>query len=187
MVHEDEPAFAKLLETSLEQKRVWLKKTGRPVSKFDDRRIQRMLAEPRTTADQSNGSIAFSLNLDGVPIATEIGFRRMGHYYSYLGSFDWAKRDYSPGKLLLEDTIAWAIDNNIETYDLLGNPSPYKETLADHRIPLAAYAHGKTLIGKAYARFWRPRIRPSVKHTISSLPVSLRQTLFGAAGRFLTK
>jgi len=182
-----DPGFGELLNTSLKQKRVWLEKTGRLANKFDDERIQRILAEPGTGESGASGSVAFSLNLDGVPIATEIGFRRMTHYYSYLGSFDWAMRDHSPGKLLLEDIIAWAIDNDIETYDLLGNPSPYKETLADLRIPLVAYAHGKTMIGKVYARFWRPRIRPSLKQTIASLPVGFRQTLFGAAGRFLTK
>ncbi|MGB7335846.1 MAG: GNAT family N-acetyltransferase, partial [Salaquimonas sp.] len=175
-----DPSFQKFCEIALEQKRIWLENTGKPSGKISDSRMKRMLGELGADVGSQSGAIAFVLLLDNKPIAIEIGFWRKDHYYSFLGSYEWSMAEFSPGKLLLEDAIIWCIDNKFAVYDLLGNPTPYKEALANHRIPLIAYAHGKTIIGNVYARYWRPRVKPSIKQTLATLPIQIRQMLFSA-------
>lgn len=183
----EDPKFSELLGVAIGQKSEWLERTGRPAAKVADPRFERMLGELGVDASASSGAVAFALSINDTPIAIEIGFWRLDHYYSYLGSFDQRWADYSPGKLLLEEAIGWAIDNGFSGYDLLGNPSDYKNAMATRNIPLVAFARGKTLAGSAYARFWRPRVKPSVKQTIAALPVSIRQTVFGAAAKIMTR
>ncbi len=180
-----DPSFSKLCEIALRQKRLWLEQAGLPVSRLEDDRMLGMLGELGVDTGKHSGAVAFSLSLDNEPIALEIGFWRHDHYYSYLGSYDLEMAEYSPGKLLMEDAIGWSIENGFNCYDLMGNPTPYKEALADMRIPLVAFAHGNTLLGDIYARLWRPRVKPSIKQTLASLPVSLRQTVFSSAARFI--
>ena len=182
-----DPHFYFLCELALQQKLVWLEKSGLPYGKLEDKRMLRMLGELGVDNGTHSGVVAFALNLDGKPVALEIGFWCHDHYYSYLGSYDWEMRAFSTGKLLMESAIGWAIDRGFSAYDLLGNPSEYKDALADKRIPLAAYAHGKTLAGSAYARIWRPRVKPSIKQSITTLPAALRQCLFTIFNRNRSK
>lgn len=182
-----DPRFHDFCEIALQQKQSWLEASGLPTARLEDERMLRMLGELGIDTGTNSGVIAFALCLDDKPVALEIGFWRHDHYYSYLGSYDWDMREYSPGKLLMEDAIGWSIENGFATYDLLGNPSEYKEALADTRIPLVAYAHGKTLAGSAYARLWRPKVKPSIKQTIASMPLALRQGVFALAGRGRSK
>lgn len=175
-----DPSFQKLCEIALEQKRIWLENTGKPSGKITDNRMKRMLGELGGDNGTKSGAIAFALVLNKKPIALEIGFWRSRHYYSFLGSYDWSMASYSPGKLLLEDAITWCIDRNIGVYDLLGNPTEYKDALANHKIPLVAYAHGKTIAGGAYARYWRPSVKPSIKQLLVKMPTSIRQLVFSS-------
>ena len=46
------------------------------------------------------------MSLDGKAIAIEIGFIFKHHYYSYMGAFDLAWRDYSPGKVQMREMIS---------------------------------------------------------------------------------
>lgn len=181
IIEGDDPAFSRIIDRATEQKATWLRETGLPEARIRDERVVRLLRELGGNSHGSSGAMAFVLELDGRPLAIEVGFWRHRHYYSYLGSFDWEMREYSPGKLLLEDAICWSIDNGFESYDLLGHPSDYKDSIANLTTPITAYARPKTWLGSAYARLWKPHVKPTVKMGIKALPAHYRQQLFRLA------
>ena len=175
------PTFNEYLKIALGFKSKWLEKTGRPTQKLDDTRINQMVSQLGVDTSHASGVLAFVHFLDDAPVAIEIGFWRLGHYYSFIGSYDWEFGRFSPGKILTEDVLEYLIANDFACYDLLGNPSDYKDNISSETKPIVAFAKGKTLVGSAYASFWRPKIKPSAQQTIASLPVGIRQLIFGLA------
>ena len=127
--------------------------------------------------------LASAITLDGRPIAVEIGFRWFGRFYSYLGSFDWELRDYSPGKVQLEEAIRWCLEQGIEAYDLLGEPAAYKSGWSNMSTSLKTYRLEPTLRGKAFASVWSRSIRPAAKSMMQAAPLGLRTRLAPIAER----
>jgi len=66
------------------------------------------------------------LLVDGVTIAADISLVSGNRCYSDYGSFDlqWAK--YSPGALLMNETIQWAFGKNVDFFDLGRGADDYK-------------------------------------------------------------
>jgi CelD/BcsL family acetyltransferase involved in cellulose biosynthesis len=167
--------FRETVARSLRLKAHWLEATGKPVSNIADSRTEAFLSALDGDADEPSGAVASALLLDGEPIATEIGFCRSGHYYSFLGAFDWDRRDFSPGKIHLEAVLKWAFDAGLSKFDLLGHPSAYKQHWSNSTAGLAGYGAARTLKGAAYARLWRPNLKPFAKQAFERLPLSFRR------------
>jgi CelD/BcsL family acetyltransferase involved in cellulose biosynthesis len=110
-------------------------------------------------------------------VALELGFLRRRHYYSYMGSFDWDLRDLSPGKVQMEMTVCWLIDNGAEAYDLLANPAEYKQSWSNREIALKAFAVPFSWKGRVYAGTWLTRLRPALKRLWHAAPLAWRRML----------
>jgi CelD/BcsL family acetyltransferase involved in cellulose biosynthesis len=86
-----------------------------------------------------NGPVHLSaLTIDDRIIASHWGLTMGDRFYSLMPAFDsdphWAR--YSPGRILLEDLIAWSIKNGFKTFDFGVGDEPYKDEYCEETIPL---------------------------------------------------
>ncbi|MCF3638596.1 GNAT family N-acetyltransferase [Rhizobium sp. TRM95111] len=167
--------FVPLVHRCVAMKRRWLKETGRVSLGFAYRDFEGFLASLEGDARRMEGACLFALTAGGRLVAAEIGFLQKGHYYAYIGAFDWDLRQVSPGKTQMDMTVCWLIDRGVERYDLLGNPADYKESWSDRTVRLETFALPLTWKGRLYARFWIPRLRPALKRLFERLPEGLRR------------
>lgn len=167
---------------ALRMKNVWLANTGK---------ISRALSMPGNAIFLSSlpvspggtgRALATVLNVSSIPVAIELGFERSGDYIGYLGAFDWEMRGYSPGKVQMDLTLRWAIENKIKSYDLLGNAASYKDDWSNIEVPLLSYVSAQSVLGAARAELWVKRLRPALKNTLEGLPDSKRRALTSALG-----
>lgn len=169
-------AYGRLARTAMEFKQVWLRKTGRLSTGLAMPGHGEYLAS-LSARDNGDGPLLFALCMKDAPVALEIGFLRNGHYYSYLGSFDWSWASHSPGKVQMEMTVCWLIANGVKTYDLLANPAGYKQTWSNRSVPLSTFVMSHTLRGHMYSQMWLSGARPALKKVYSALPEDVRAGL----------
>lgn len=169
--------YGELVRIGIAMKRSWLEETGRPTQALNLPHVPEFLASLSNNAAGDNGAVAAALMLDGRPIAVEIGFLYHRRFYSYLGAFDWDLRDYSPGKVQLEEALRWCIERGVEVYDLLGDASSYKSDWCNVTTPLTTYRAAHTLYGRAYLGVWRDTVRPAMKRAFERMPLGLRARL----------
>ncbi|HEX9697527.1 MAG TPA: GNAT family N-acetyltransferase [Actinomycetota bacterium] len=67
-----------------------------------------------------------SLDMDGTPVAMLYGFSDGRRWELYNSSYDHAKRDLSPGMVLVAETIKLAAEEGCETFDFLRGAEDYK-------------------------------------------------------------
>lgn len=167
--------FSEAIDTFLDHKRDWLRETakrGHAIAAPDFNRFLAALPGDRKTR---SGACFFLLKAGDRMAAGELGFVHHGHYYAYLGAFDWALRDTSPGKTQMDMTVGWLIEQGVKTYDLLGHPTDYKESWSNRTMGLQTYALPASFAGKAYAGLWTARLRPCLQQVYRSLPYQLRR------------
>ena len=173
----DHPEFAGLVALGVAMKRRWLAETGRYSTGFSMSGIEDFLANLSGCPKQREGACLSVLRAGDCVVALELGFLTRRHYYSYMGSFDWDLRDLSPGKIQMEMTVCWLIDNGIEAYDLLANPADYKQSWSNREIVLEAFAVPLSWKGRVYAVTWLARLRPALKRLWGAVPITLRRML----------
>lgn len=175
-----QPGFGDLVAAGIEYKRDWLTKTGRATRALNLPYVIEFLSE--LPSDGANaGAVAAAVTLDGRPIAVEIGFLWHRRFYSYLGSFDWQLRDYSPGKVQLEEALRWCIERGVTAYDLLGDPATYKSDWSNRSTPMSIFRAAPTLRGKAFVSIWSNAIRPAAKRLFEATPKGMRSRLIPLA------
>ncbi|MFC3075802.1 GNAT family N-acetyltransferase [Shinella pollutisoli] len=170
-----DPGFAPALAECLRLKREWLRETGRLSIGLGQAGVDGFLASLTGSRQARAGACLSVLSAGGRLAAGELGFLHHGHYYAYLGAFDWALREASPGKVQMDMTVAWLIGEGVSTYDLLGNAADYKEAWSNRTLRLDTYAVPANLTGRAYAGLWTARLRPGLKRLYESMPHTLRR------------
>lgn len=118
----DQEGFADLVIRAFAMKRDWLEQTSRNDSKFTIDGYEDCIKALPGDHQQHEGAVATFLSVDNKPVAIEIGFARKGHYYAYIGAFDWGWRDFSVGKIQMEETLSWAVD--VALANMICWPSP---------------------------------------------------------------
>jgi CelD/BcsL family acetyltransferase involved in cellulose biosynthesis len=156
-------------------KREWLRETGRLGTGLAFEGFDRFLSSLPGGRTPLSGACLSVLKAGDRLAAGELGFLHHGHYHAYLGAFDWALRDASPGKTQMDMTVCWLIERGIATYDLLGNPADYKDSWSNRTLTLQTYAVPASLAGRAYASLWTARIRPGLKRVYAAMPHRLRR------------
>ena len=169
--------FCALFDKAQALKVAWLREAALNDSKLSCKRFRNFVCSLSGSATQQDGCVAAALYLDKKPIAIEIGFCRNGHYYSYLGAFDPDYSNLSPGKALICEVLKWAFENGISSYDLLGNPTQYKQDWSNRTIDLASYRVGLNLLGAFYCLGTEARLRMVLKNLQEQLPAGLRRFL----------
>ncbi len=169
MVWPEDARFADLIDRGLAFKRRWLDEMQLAAPGFARLQRRGFLEALPGRGDRPAGACISVMSVGGRPVAIELGFVRHRHYYAFMGSFDWDERDASPGKVQMDMTIGWLIDNGVESYDLLANQASYKESWSDRRLPLSCYAIARTLRGRVYLRLWLAWLRPVAKRGAARL------------------
>ncbi|MBP2461096.1 MULTISPECIES: GNAT family N-acetyltransferase [unclassified Rhizobium] len=182
MIWPSDQRFAEYVRDCAAMKRVWLRETGRSSSGFSFDGLDDFLASLTGDAALLEGACLSILRAGDVTVAMELGFVRAGHYYAYLGSFDWSLRHLSAGKVQMEMTVCWLIDNGIKTYDLLGGDGAYKQSWANQKLVLNGYSLPFSWKGRLYAQAWLPVIRPFAKRVYFTIPESWRRFVSGIQG-----
>jgi CelD/BcsL family acetyltransferase involved in cellulose biosynthesis len=165
----DDAGYCESVDACLSMKAMWLSATGRISQGLEQDGHCQFLK-----AMAGQGPLAFVLKLAGRPIAVELGYLQAGHYYAYMGAFDWSLRNLSPGKLQMHKSICWLISQGALTLDLLANPTEYKQHYASHGTALTGYAVNRTWRGQLYTALWTRRTKPRLKRLFSALPDTWR-------------
>jgi CelD/BcsL family acetyltransferase involved in cellulose biosynthesis len=151
-------------------KQQWLAATGRLGLGLKHAGHEAFLKNIPRLTEVGDGPLAFVLSIAGKAVAIELGFLQRGHYYSYMGAFDWELRQQAPGRLQMHETICWLIGQGAVSLDLLANPTEYKRDVASRSISLASYSKSYTLRGHVYASFWTGWGKPQLKRTLAAIP-----------------
>ena len=167
-----EVGYTDLIERALEMKFEWLEHTGRNDEKLKIEGLKQTLAG--LASEGANQALVQSLMVDDRPVAIEIGFLQCGHYYAYVGAFDWDMRDYSVGKVQMEQAVLWAIENGVEKYDLLAEPAGYKDSWSNLVVTLQNRTIARSIKGQLYGVVWQHHVRPRVKALFNNLPSDWR-------------
>lgn len=187
MVWPEDPRFAGLVGECIAMKRIWLQETGRASSGFSFEGFERFLAGLAGDAASRSGAALSVLRTGEKVAAMELGFLKSEHYYAYLGSFDWSIRHLSPGKVQMEMTVCWLIENGVKSYDLMGGDGDYKQSWSNRDVALKGYSLPFSWKGWLYAEAWLNIARPLAKRIYWSVPEKMRRfaTRFQALGLFI--
>ncbi len=167
----DHAQFGDMVRLGTEMKRRWLAETGRFSVGFSMSGYEDFLASLDGDGETLSGACVSVLRAGDRIVAIELGFISNRHYYAYIGGFDWDLRDLSPGKVQMEMTVGWLIDNGVASYDLLINPADYKKSWTSRAIEVSTRAEALTWRGHIYATAWLPTVRPALKRIHQTTPV----------------
>lgn len=147
---EHEPAPEGLDETvhwMNERKREWMDERGFVVGHGIEEEHGTSLIDIIRDGAAAGHTLVSRLSVNDQLIAASVNFLSNGRMYYDYGSFDlrWAK--YSPGSLLLRETIRWAVDNGVETIDLARGTDHYKLKWSDGEVPVSDYMIARTTLG----------------------------------------
>lgn len=181
--------YSELVELALQWKIVWLGETGRRASVLSQAATKSFLSklqgmEPDTKGERTlpTGSVLGALTLDGKPIGIEIGMCLDGHYYSYLGAFDWEYKKLSPGKIQIEMAQKWAKEAGLKKFDFLGDPADYKTNWTDTKGLLESRSFPLTARGFFYCVFWKAHLRPLARTLFNKMGIRHRARLLKVLG-----
>lgn len=144
--------FGRIVEAMFAQKERRYKETG----------TRNILADINTRAFYSElgecvgGDVKVHLSalmLDGEILATHLGAFHRGRFYYLFPAFageGWAK--FSPGRLLLENLVQWAIANQLRIFDFTIGGEAYKEIWCDLQMPLYRIVEPLNFRGQVFAR-----------------------------------
>jgi CelD/BcsL family acetyltransferase involved in cellulose biosynthesis len=178
IVWPDNPEYGPLVRRAIEMKREWLKATGR----FNVGMMagsENFLSRLSGSEEHRSGAVMSVLRVGGQVVAIEIGFLQNKHYYGHIGSFDWDFAAFSPGKIQIEMTIHWLIDQGIARYDFLANATDYKRSWSNLSEPLKSFAVPFSFKGRIYAEAWLPSIKPAIKRAYYAMPAGIRRLMTG--------
>ena len=161
--------YKDIVQTALAWKQDWLTTRGQPMANDKKERLLNLLSNLSGSGmDEGStveGALALKLSVDGVPVAVEIGFVQHGHYYSYLGAFDPAWDNLSPGKVQIFLAKQWAIEQGLKAFDFMGGGGDYKAHNANKEVKLVSVCVPSTWMGHLFCRFWLTGLRPNL-HSI---------------------
>lgn len=167
---------AALVEQAFAFKRDWLAARGLYGRALIDNRTEECLATLAGDEAAKSGLAVSCLSVGGEVAAIEIGFRRAGRHYAYMGTFspDFAK--HSPGFVVTELTIRDCVEAGLSEYDPLPPADEYKLAWSNKRVGVRDY--GVVLSWSGYpALAWAAVIRPAAKALYERLPLKLRRGL----------
>ena len=178
--------YRDLVELSMKWKRIWLHETGRRATVFSQNRTKNFLLNLSGVEGDDitppKGAVLGVLSLDDVPIGIEIGMCLDGHYYCYLGAFDWQWRKLSVGKIQIEEMQIWAKQVGLNKFDFLGDPAEYKTSWTNTTDALESRFIPLTMRGFFYSVVWKTYLRPASRIIFNKLNASNRSKLLKLLG-----
>lgn len=159
----------------------WLRRTGRQESvlssSFFCDFLARLSGDDASGLNGPEGALCGVLTVDDQPVAIELGACLGGHYYSFLGAFDWNFRPYSVGKIQIEEHQKWAKLAGVRKFDFLGDPAEYKGSWVSTTDSLECRSFPQSPFGYLYCVVWKARLRPQLRKVFHQLGDSGRVKL----------
>lgn len=140
------------LDWVLARKSAWLQRRGLANERLLSRRNTAFLEATLDHEWSSGGRAVFALKLDGALIAAEVASVDGSRVESFTSSFDPAFERYSPGALLTQEVIRWALDRRLD-YDFRAGAEPYKFKWSSHVTPVTSYLLPITFRGEHFVRY----------------------------------
>jgi CelD/BcsL family acetyltransferase involved in cellulose biosynthesis len=153
---------AELTRYAVELKRQWLRSRFRLFGTLSSQKWCEALIHAIEFPSSSTRSVVTSLHAHGKPVAIEVGFVRRGRYYAFLGAFDPKFNHWSPTDLLMEDTVRWCFEQNIEYYDLLPPDDPYKAKWTNNSMSVSDWMICRSFAGRLFMEYRRRLLQPLV-------------------------
>jgi len=117
------------------------------------------------------------LHLDGEPVAHLFGVVFRGTYYALKTSYDEAYRAWSPGIVLFQHVIRRAFEENLHTFDFLGEDARWKSELANgRRAHVDACAFSADALRCRWDRVRVDKVKPFLEERAPAL-LALRRRL----------
>ncbi len=169
------------LRHAFQLKRAWLIEQGDASPVLDD--PQALVALERLAHDPEDGSclVVGRLTVGGIPAAYEVGLVKGRRFHAYLGAVAEPFAAASPGKTVMEETLAWCLREGVDHYDLLPPADAYKRRWSNGSTTVRAYVAPVTRAGRFYAGFWLGTVRPRLRTALDSMPAPLRRRVGAAA------
>ncbi len=175
VVGDDETKTA--IGLALNEKLRWLKQRGR---------FNRVLKCPKhkqflnTLARAKAGdveTVVTEMTAGGRPVSWEIGFRVGKSHFAYITSHDRDLTDLSPGRLHMHFSQLKAIEDGMQSFDLMLPYDPHKESWSSGMIDTQDYYLPLTLRGKIQGHGYIKALRPLIQKLYYNMPQSILSML----------
>jgi len=174
-VIEDPSEIEPLVRKTIELKLNWLRKRNTYGRLLEKPEAERWLIHAALAAQGHSALKLTALSLDDTIIATQIGFLYRRHYYCYLASFDTRYGAFQPGKLETTDTLKWAFENGVETFDLMPPADDYKLYWARHEANIETFVGYPTVWGRIGKVWYGSGLRDRAAWIYGRLPRRCRR------------
>lgn len=171
------PLLDEVIERTFSGRTQWLERMGLTSRAFRNAGFENFVGRFKSDEDPGVTAMAFSLKLDGKPIAEQWGFVFRERYYAFISTFDTEYEAFSPGKLHLEDVLRACSADGIKVADFMVPSLPYKLTYAPEVADVDDYVLPLTLTGRLYGGLWVRHLRPLAKSIAYAIPDDLRKSL----------
>lgn len=163
-----------IVQTAIDLKNLWLDRRGETSRVFSDRSMTELFSD---LSNELPNTVISSMTCDNEVAAVEIGFLHKNSYFSYLGAVNGDFASFGPGALLLEDTISWAFDQSVTSFDFLAPEDPYKRSWARSDVSVDDYAVALSARGSVYTTAVIEWGLPMARAIWDQLPASVRRSI----------
>jgi CelD/BcsL family acetyltransferase involved in cellulose biosynthesis len=157
---------------AIDLKRKWLVQRGNLSSAFVDPATKACLLD--LAESETSGAVVARLVINGEAAAIRFGIEHCGAHFTYMSAYDARFSDVSPGKLLMEHTIASLFERGMRTLDMLPPEGQHKRDWCNAEVGVADYTLPLTRSGRAYAEIYQELLRPGLKRAFELMPAPLR-------------
>ena len=137
----------KVIEALYAQKRSWFKERY-TTGAFARSEMKQFLYELAEEAALRHTLYLAWLSCGDTIVACHMGFISNKVLYLYLTTFDAVYAAYSPGNLLMVETIKWGVDQKMRELDFMRGDEAYKKRFASGTRPLAAFITSGSWLGR---------------------------------------
>lgn len=176
------PRAVELTDLALEWKKSWLEARGLSSRAFLDAKALEALRAMVGRQSDDNPLQLFVQKLNDVPVATEISLVSEEGCASFIGTYDPAFDELSPGKVQMESTIRYGYEKGWPAYDMLAPMSEYKQSWSNHTVDVADYMLPSSFMGRMFRDGYLRGLRPAAKALFLALPAGLRGRLIRSTG-----
>ena len=117
------------------------------------------------------------LSVNDHAIAIHLGWRYNNCLYYYIPTFDLSFRQFSPGRILLENLLEWCFTNNVKMFDFMLGDETYKYNWTNSEMQSYSYASPITLWGRVYFKWVTGSLKLFLKSIFDRMPSVLRRRM----------
>jgi len=172
----DDPSEIKrAILKSIKFKLEWLRARNNYGRLLEKPEAEQWLINTALAAHYNNTLIMTTLNLNDTIIACQIGFLYHRSFYCFLGAYDLNYSAFQPGKIETSDTLKWAFENNVDTYDLMPPLDNYKKYWVQHEESIETFTSYATSWGRMSKMWYIVGLREKAIWVYHHLPRKLRK------------